>query len=51
MLLDFSLDIGLDPSCEGRGGDANAVDIGVLEASRLLVKEFGHLGKNDGWCG
>lgn len=47
----FSLDVGLDPSCERRGGDANAVDVGVLEARRLLVQELGHLGATTGGVG
>ena len=39
----LSLDIGLDPGCEGGGGDADPVDVGVLEAGRLLVQELGYL--------
>lgn len=39
----LSLDVGLHPCCEGRGGNANTVDIGVLKAGRLLVEKLGDL--------
>lgn len=47
----FSLNVGLDPRRERGGGDAYAVDVRVLEASRLLVQELGHLGTHGGWHG
>lgn len=43
----LSLDVGLDPCCEWSGGHADAVDVGVLKAARLLAEELRDLGERD----